>query len=246
VLAETGIDPWILSGLLMGAILVVLITGAFLASERLFPTPRRDRTNRDRDQGEERRREEIRRYLDAIGEPFEEETDVEGFEVAFFLPQRDVAVTFDAKAFLRLRDTDIYPILVEHEMPGAHLGDRLPFETPTVGTDDADAERESRWVGGRWARGERRAGGRRASAVGGDRANGIGDGRAGGGRSKQLERERVAASFAVLGLGTDASEAEVRRAYRKRVKEVHPDQGGDEESFQRLQEAYRTARAHAE
>jgi DnaJ-domain-containing protein 1 len=43
----------------------------------------------------------------------------------------------------------------------------------------------------------------------------------------------------VLDVGTDADEAEIKRAYRERVKAVHPDQaGGDEEAFKRVTEAY--------
>jgi hypothetical protein len=43
---------------------------------------------------------------------------------------------------------------------------------------------------------------------------------------------------AVLEVPPDASEAAVRRAYRDQLKEVHPDQGGDEERFQRVTRAY--------
>jgi len=39
--------------------------------------------------------------------------------------------------------------------------------------------------------------------------------------------------------GPTPEEAEIRRAYRERVKEVHPDTaGGDEEAFKRVTEAY--------
>lgn len=41
-----------------------------------------------------------------------------------------------------------------------------------------------------------------------------------------------------LGVDEDASEAEVRRAYRQKVKEVHPDRGGDEEEFKAVTAAY--------
>ena len=43
----------------------------------------------------------------------------------------------------------------------------------------------------------------------------------------------------VLGVAVDADESTVRRAYRERIKEVHPDaDSGDEEEFKRVQKAY--------
>lgn len=41
----------------------------------------------------------------------------------------------------------------------------------------------------------------------------------------------------VLGVERDASRQDIRRAYRKRVKEVHPDRGGDVDAFQRVRQA---------
>ncbi|MFB6147217.1 MAG: J domain-containing protein [Halobacteriaceae archaeon] len=45
-------------------------------------------------------------------------------------------------------------------------------------------------------------------------------------------------AYEVLGLDPGADEAAVRAAYRDRVKEVHPDRGGDEASFRRVKAAY--------
>lgn len=42
----------------------------------------------------------------------------------------------------------------------------------------------------------------------------------------------------VLGVDPDADEAEIRAAYRRRAKEVHPDQGGSVEQFQAVRAAY--------
>lgn len=43
----------------------------------------------------------------------------------------------------------------------------------------------------------------------------------------------------VLGVSVDADESTVKRAYRERIKEVHPDADtGDEEEFKRVQRAY--------
>jgi curved DNA-binding protein CbpA len=48
----------------------------------------------------------------------------------------------------------------------------------------------------------------------------------------------VDSPYDVLGLDADADEAEIERAYRRRVKEAHPDRGGSAEEFQRVREAY--------
>lgn len=59
-------------------------------------------------------------------------------------------------------------------------------------------------------------------------------------------RDSVENAFAELGLSADADADEVKRAYRDRVKETHPDRGGDEAAFRRVQEAYATASDHAD
>ncbi|QKY19174.1 DnaJ domain-containing protein [Halolamina sp. CBA1230] len=48
--------------------------------------------------------------------------------------------------------------------------------------------------------------------------------------------------FDVLGVETDADDAEISRAYRQRVKETHPDQGGSRDEFMRVQQAYAALR----
>jgi DnaJ domain len=50
--------------------------------------------------------------------------------------------------------------------------------------------------------------------------------------------QAAAKHFAVLGLTPQATLAEVKAAYREKVKEHHPDQGGAVPEFLRLQEAY--------
>jgi len=47
-----------------------------------------------------------------------------------------------------------------------------------------------------------------------------------------------AEAYRRLDLENGADESEVRRAYRRKVKEVHPDRGGDEEAFKRVAAAY--------
>lgn len=183
---------WLVIGILVGLVIGVFIAAVFAVGFRLFPDERREPSAG----GENRKRSEIRSYLRTIGEEFVENREVAGGPVEFYLPDRDVAITFDARAFFRIDATDTHAVLVEHEMPGVHLGRRLPFETPTLssnsGTDDA-----------------------------------------------------TMAAFSVLGLPPNADEAAIKAAYREKVKHVHPDQGGDRESFERVRNAYATARTHA-
>ncbi|MDZ5810863.1 ferredoxin Fer [Halorubrum sp. AD140] len=51
--------------------------------------------------------------------------------------------------------------------------------------------------------------------------------------------------FEVLRVDEDADEAAIERAYRDRVKEAHPDQGGTVEEFQLVRRAYRELDARA-
>lgn len=44
--------------------------------------------------------------------------------------------------------------------------------------------------------------------------------------------------FEVLDVDADADEATIRRAYRERIKDAHPDQGGSVEEFQLVRRAY--------
>ena len=48
-------------------------------------------------------------------------------------------------------------------------------------------------------------------------------------------------AFAILGVPTDADPAALRAAYRERVKDCHPDQGGDPAEFARVRRAYERA-----
>lgn len=45
-------------------------------------------------------------------------------------------------------------------------------------------------------------------------------------------------AFRTLGLSPGADEATVKQAYRNRVKDVHPDNGGSESEFKRVKRAY--------
>lgn len=191
---------WLAWGLAITGGVTVLVAAVFVAGERLLPAaPVATASAASSRSGEWKRRTEIREYLRAIGEPFAEDHFVAGRHVAFYLPQRDVAVTFDAPSYFRIRNSETHAVLAEHEMPGWALGGRLPFETPSAESlfDDADDE---------------------------------GD-----------EQQSVEDAFELLGVPADASDDEVKAAYRERVKESHPDHGGDRETFERVREAYATA-----
>ena len=192
--AAFGLPHWLLVGVGLGLASSVVVALLFVTAVRLFPTAPVAR----QDGGERRRRTEIREYLDAIDEQYAEDHSVEGQTVAFYLPRRDVAVTFDPRAYYRIDRSDTQAVLVEHELPGFQLGTRLPFEVPEV-------------------------------ALGPDEST----------------VDPLSAALAELGVSTDAGLDEIRAAYRRRVKETHPDHGGDEDEFKRVREAYTTAREYA-
>jgi molecular chaperone DnaJ len=48
--------------------------------------------------------------------------------------------------------------------------------------------------------------------------------------------------YEILGVSRDASDEDLKRAYRRKARELHPDQGGDEESFKELTAAYEVLR----
>lgn len=194
--ALAALPRWLVVGLGLGGVFSLLVAGVFVVGGKLFPDGPPSRAGRI--DGTTRRRSEIRQYLVDIDERFREDVEVEGETIAFFLPERSVAITFDAQAYFRLESRGIYTVLCEHEMPGRHLGARLPFEVPDLDPDEGDVT------------------------------------------------DPIAAAFGHLGLDTDASSEEVKTAYRERVKQVHPDQGGDREQFERVREAYATARNHAD
>ncbi|WP_144919949.1 J domain-containing protein [Halorubrum salsamenti] len=227
------LPPWVVLGLALGAVASGLVALVFYLGDRYVGPVSSGRRGgagpagtaagaASGATGDERRQREIREYLRAIDERFREDHAFDSVTVPFYLPERGVAVTFDAHDYFRLEGEGIYTVLCEHEMPGRGLGRRLPFDVPEP----------ERTTGGR-------TGGSRGRVGGGGRAA------RGGGRSVGTAgRDPVAAAFAELDVATDADAAEVKRAYRERVKETHPDQGGDEEAFRRVREAYATARNH--
>lgn len=191
--AGESLPEWLVLGGVLGLASVVVVASVFVVGARLFPTAVQ---SSKRLTGDGKRRREIHEYLRTIDEPFAEDHPVCGETVAFYLPQRDVAITFDARAYYRIGRSGTHAILFEHELPGVHLGSRLPFDTPDLASDEN-------------------------------------------------ELDPASAAFGVLGLPAGASVAEVKVAYREKVKQVHPDHGGDHEEFRRVREAYTTAKEHA-
>ena len=53
----------------------------------------------------------------------------------------------------------------------------------------------------------------------------------------------VGSPFEVLRVDPDADDVELKRAYRRRAKEAHPDRGGSVEEFQRVKAAYEAIRS---
>ncbi|WP_254808840.1 J domain-containing protein [Natronosalvus amylolyticus] len=195
-----AIPPAVLAGLALGGLFSCLAAAIFTVGERWFPTQSTPTQERGGYSSEGRRQGEIRSYLQEIGERYIEGYSLEGTTVAFYLPTRDVAVTFDAQDFFHLQQTtDTYVILAEHEMPGVHLGHRLPFEVPEqVHTGPVDVQ------------------------------------------------TRLTRAYRALEVPKTADATEIKTAYRERVKQVHPDHGGDRDSFREVQEAYATVKEHAE
>lgn len=124
------VPSWLLVGAAIGIVASVAVAGLFVLGSRLYPDVPVDPA--ERIGGTDRRRREIREYLRAIGEPFAEDHRVENETVAFYLVHRDVAITFDAQAYFRLDNLGVVTVLCEEEMPGWHLGRRLPFQVPEV------------------------------------------------------------------------------------------------------------------
>lgn len=94
----------------------------------------------------------------------------------------------------------------------------------------------------------------RARRVRTDRGRGVTEDRAGpwtgDSRWAGRERDEVGGSrppdreaYRILGLDPGANEEAIRKAYRRKVKAVHPDaEDGDEEEFKRVTAAYETLR----
>lgn len=178
---------WLIHGILLGMLAAVAVFIVFLLGSRRFGDGRPSSSDYDPDQ---LRRVEVRAYLSAIGEPASEEVTIEGIPVDFWLPERSVAITFDADVYFRLLDADLTAVLLEHELPGNQLGARLPFETPSIR------------------------------------------------RSRSGDRDDRSWAHDILDVSNSADATAIERAYREKIKEVHPDVGGDQEALIEVLEAY--------
>lgn len=65
------------------------------------------------------------------------------------------------------------------------------------------------------------------------------------GASPRAKTSPEASVWATLGVTRDATEDQLKRAFRKRALETHPDHGGDPEAFRGVQRAYEEARRRA-
>ena len=102
----------------------------------------------------------------------------------------------------------------------------------------AAEHRRAAFTGDRTGRRERQH--RERQRRGGQRRSGRREGRRARDRAPPTDDgPTVREAYATLDLSTDADEAAVKRAYREKAKELHPDAAdGDEEAFKELNAAY--------
>lgn len=150
-----------------------------------------------------------------------------------------VAIPFAAAAYMlwyhasgRLRDRVESGRAGSYRRAGAdrRAGPNSRADSETGGFGAGPRESYSGRRGGfdpRDARGARGTGGRGRTSAG--RARGV----------RENAGPTPVEAYRILGLDADADPEDVRRAYRERVKAVHPDrEGGDEAEFKRVTEAY--------
>jgi hypothetical protein len=119
----------------------------------------------------------------------------------------------------------------DSEMGGFGAGPRESYSNRRGGFD---ADQDGFGLGDRFGVSRGSSAGQRRSDAG---RRGTNRGRARG--VQQNTGPTPTEAYRVLGLDPGATAEEVRRAYRERVKSVHPDrEGGDEAEFKRVTEAY--------
>jgi hypothetical protein len=108
--------------------------------------------------------------------------------------------------------------------------------TAHTGSGDARGRRGAESRAG--AREQTRGGGARSRHRTRERSRRTGPGERGCSRRMRQSDRRGRQARDVLGVSADADAEAIREAYRDRVKEDHPDRGGDPETFKRVQWAY--------
>lgn len=127
--ALTELPSWLLQGIGLGLLAAVMILLVNVLGIRYLDISSGRRARVDE---HELRRSKVRAYLQAIGEPYIEAFPLATAIVDFWLPERAVAITFDPHDFFDLEAAGVTVILLEHEVPGAAIGSRLPFDTPPL------------------------------------------------------------------------------------------------------------------
>ena len=57
-------------------------------------------------------------------------------------------------------------------------------------------------------------------------------------KSQREYKEEVNDNYSVLGLKRSASDEDIKKAFRDKARETHPDKGGDPDEFRKVREAY--------
>ena len=127
----SDLPSWLVHGLGIGIGATILVLIVNLIGVRYIEIRS---SSGERIDADELKHAEVRAYLQAIGEPFMERMPIDDLEVEFWLTEREMAITFDPHVYFDLIERGQAAVLLEHEVPGQHIGSRLPFDTPPLET----------------------------------------------------------------------------------------------------------------